>query len=337
MTGKRGKTPPRERLMRDSSSTEAERPLQHEFSKSAVGRALLLFAAVLIGDEAMRWVPDREPRPDSAAALHFAPVSLDTSGLGPLRLAGAWSVESADSRFGGISSLASDGEALIALTDSGVVVRFRPPGASGSGRAEFHDLPSGPVSAYYKMYRDTEALLARPDGRGWWVTFENRHSLWSYDPTFRWVRSHRPLPGEKWHHNRGVEAMADGEGALLLLPESGRIVLRPEQSGFAELPLDNRLGAPADAKRLPDGRILLAMRRFGLAGFRNRLALLERSGDGYRTVPLAELPLGTFDNVEGLAVQPLGAGATRLWLMTDNDFNSWRRTLLIAFDLPPGR
>lgn len=319
--------------MRNRGSTVAERQLQREFSKLRLIEALALFAAILLLREALRWYPDREPRPDAAVALHFTPVALDAAGFAPLRLAGAWTVESAEPRFGGISSLAVDGDSLIALTDSGTLVQFRPGDAARP--AEFRDLPSGPASPWYKRYRDSEALLARGDGRGWWVAFENRHSLWAFDPTFRFVRTHRRLPGRNWHANRGMEALANDRGKLLLLRESGDEAFRVEGGMLHRTEVDNLLGSPTDAETIPGGRILLAIRRFGLLGFRNRLAWLEPRGNSYRVVLLSELPLGPLDNVEALAAQRLDGGSTRLWLMTDNDFSSWRRTLLIALDLPP--
>jgi hypothetical protein len=60
------------------------------------------------------------------------------------------------------------------------------------------------------------------------------------------------------------------------------------------------------------------------------VAWLERSADGYRMRSWARLPLGQLDNVEGVAAEVLPGGATRLWLVTDNDFSSSRKTLLMT-------
>ena len=44
-----------------------------------------------------------------------------------------------------------------------------------------------------------------------------------------------------------------------------------------------------------------------------------------------------WDNAEGIAAEPLVGGASRLWIVTDNDFAGYRRTLLLAVDLPAQR
>ena len=73
-----------------------------------------------------------------------------------------------------------------------------------------------------------------------------------------------------------------------------------------QLPLSSATGGVADAVRLPDGRILVAVREIGLTGLTNKLAWLARTRGGYRLRNFATLPLGAFDNVEGLA-QPRGS------------------------------
>ena len=56
-----------------------------------------------------------------------------------------------------------------------------------------------------------------------------------------------------------------------------------------------------------------------------------RDRGGYRLQPFATLPLGPFDNVEGLAAEVGSDGRTILWAVTDND--GWRRTLLLRMTL----
>ena len=321
--------------MPESPSPNTERRVQPRFRKFSLFSYLALFVVVLGIDRAWGLLPDRDPRPLAQVPVSFTPVALDRSGFAPLALAGAWEVSASDPRFGGISSLAVDGSRLVALTDSGVVIDLPRPGAGSLARLS--DLPNGPVSPYFKKFRDSEALVRRSDGRGWWVAFENRHGLWSYDPTFRFLRSRRSLAGRDWRANRGVEAIVEGGDLLLLLPEEGDQLVRVKGESVASGPLDNDLGSPTDARTLPDGRILVTVRSIGLLGVRNRLAWLDERNRGDRLVSLADLPLGRFDNVEALAAEPRDDGSARLWLMTDNDFRRWRRTLLVAIDLPSSR
>jgi hypothetical protein len=39
---------------------------------------------------------------------------------------------------------------------------------------------------------------------------------------------------------------------------------------------------------------------------------------------------------EGIAVEPRGDGGTRLWLITDDNFQPPMTTMLVALDVPPG-
>ncbi|MFC7536083.1 esterase-like activity of phytase family protein [Sphingomonas sp. GCM10030256] len=246
-------------------------------------------------------------------------------------LAGLWRVRGETARLGGVSALAIRPDGLRALTDSGVLIDLPYPAAEPT-RALVRDLPAGPGRPTFKKFRDSESLSAT--GSGWWVGFEHRHSLWLFDPAVRHARGRTDLSRLRWPVNAGAEAMvADGDG-LLLLSESGREVVRVRSGRVQRLPLRDAGGAPADATRLPDGTVLVTVRRFGITGIRNRIARLERSSPGYRLRPVAALPLGPFDNVEGLAAQPRPGGGVRLWMITDNDLSRVRDTLLIALDLP---
>jgi hypothetical protein len=234
----------------------------------------------------------------------------------------AWELSAADPRFGGLSALAVAGGALIALTDSGVVVRFSPPGAGEKLRIALHDLPEGPGSQFRKSGRDSESLLADRNGRGWWVAFENRHALWLFSRDFGRVLAKRPLK-VKWRANRGGEALVQGPAGVMVLPEGGG----PVAGG-------NMVAPPwsSDATRLPDGRLILLIRRPALLGFDNQLWIASGAGRPARRIAL---DLGKLDNMEGIAAAPLPNGGTRLWIVSDNNFRPWMRTLLVALDLGP--
>lgn len=272
--------------------------------------------------------PYRTPLPDRRVTGHAARLSL--GGRGEVALAGAWELAAPDPRFGGLSALAVDGDALLALTDSGVVIRFIPPRrASAPIRFVLHDLPAGPGSAWRKAGRDSEALLRDPAGRGWWVAFEGHHSVWLYDRAFGRTRAARRLR-VRWPDNKGGEALVSGAaGAIYALPEMGGpiVAVAGPRATIAVPP------AISDAARLPDGRLALLVRRFGARGFASEVVIAAMRG---RAANVIRLPLGALDNPEGLAAAPLANGGTRLWIVTDNDFRSWTPTLLIALDMPPG-
>ena len=145
--------------MPDSASPKTEQRVQQLFSKFNVFSYLSLlaiFVAIMAFDAWLKTVEVRSDGPAREAAVRFTPIHFEPVGFKPLRLVGAWQVEIDDPRFGGVSALALDGEALLALTDSGTVIRFPRPG--DGGKAFIRDLPAGPGIPQFKVNRDSEAL-----------------------------------------------------------------------------------------------------------------------------------------------------------------------------------
>ncbi|HEU5285223.1 MAG TPA: esterase-like activity of phytase family protein [Sphingomicrobium sp.] len=310
-----------------------EREVQPKFRIRELAAGLLLLAAIALWDLALARIPNRAEFGWRAARIEARPLRLDSRAFAPLRLAGAWELTSADPRFGGVSALAIDRGRLLALTDSGALVRFSP----RRQMAIIGELPGGPGDARFKRYRDSEALVRDPLGRGWWVAFENRHQLWLYDPGFRRALRRIDLGKRGWRANRGIEgAVAEG-GALLLVHEEGNHVLRVAGSRARTLPIAHAGGRISDAAAIGAGRSIAVERRASPIGFRNALVILERSGSGYRFGRRVALPLGPLDNVEAVAVERRAGGGLRLWLMTDDNFQPPLRTLLIALDWPAPR
>jgi hypothetical protein len=293
-----------------------ERRLQQRFSKAFIISSLALAVPILAVAMWNKRQPSRWPAPERVVDGRAVPVAVGTG----MR---AWKLSAANPRFGGLSALAVEGGELIALTDSGVVVRFTPPGAARKLRIALRDLPDGPGSQLRKSGRDSESLLPDRNGRGWWVAFENRHALWLFSRDFARVLEKRPLK-VKWRANRGGEALVQGRVGVMVLPEVG---------GSAAG--GNMIAPPwvSDATRLPDGRLILLIRRPALLGFDNQLWIVSGSGRPARRIAL---DLGRLDNMEGIAAAPLPNGATRLWIVSDNNFRPWMRTLLVALDLGPG-
>jgi hypothetical protein len=320
--------------MRKSHPTNPERLVQPKFSIRALAGALVLLAAIGLFDRWLAFVPNRHQLGWRTATIQFQPVQLDSGGWAPMRLAGAWRLTSGDPRFGGISALAVERGRLLALTDSGVVVRFRPT----NPRAEIGELPDGPGSGQFKRNRDTEALVRDPGGRDWWVAFENRHELWRYDFGFGRALQQIRLGKRGWRANRGIEGAARDGGSLLLVHERGDHLLRVTGSRARVMEIANSGGRISDVAELGYGRYLAVERRLTPLGFRNALVRLDRAAAGYRLGHRIELPLGPLDNVEAIAVERLPSGGLRLWLMTDDNFQPPLRTLLIALDWPvPGQ
>jgi hypothetical protein len=294
---------------------KSERALQLSLSKTSVVGSLAISLPILAMAAWHNGQPDRHPLPDRIVYGRAVAIAVGPT----LRM---WELSSPDPRFGGVSALAVHSDRLIALTDSGTVVRFAPPGTSEQLEVALHDLPGGPGSPLRKAGRDSESLLADRDGRGWWVGFEHRHSLWLFDREFRRVLAKRSLKVD-WTPNKGGESLVQGTTGIMVLPEGGGRVA----GGETLAPAWN-----SDATRLRDGRIVLLIRRPGWTGFDNQLWIGPGAGRGERRI---KLDVGALDNMEGIAAAPLPNGGTRLWIISDNNFKPWLRTLLVAFDLGP--
>ena len=305
--------------MIDSANMKPEPPVQPLFTMFKLFSSLSVVLPIFAAGVWLKHQPNRWPGPDRLVAGHAVEVAVGAKGLRGMR---AWRLTAPDRRFGGLSALAVDRGALLAVTDSGVAVRFAPPDESGAMRFALRELPGGPGSANRKAARDSESLA--PDGSGgWWVGYENRHSLWRFDHYFRSVIESRRLDVD-WPANSGAEALVRGPG--------GGVMALPELGGRAA---GGAIGAPAwtsDATRLPDGRLVLLIRRPSLGGFANQLRIGAGAGKPPRTIALDLAPL---DNMEGIAAAPLPDGGTRLWIVSDDNFRPWMRTLLVALDLGP--
>lgn len=294
-----------------------ERDVQPSFSLLRLFSSLAIAVPILAMAAWIDARPTRQPGVDAvvAGSAEAVPISPDLK---------AWHLRADDPRFGGLSALASVDGGLIALSDQGVVVRFAAPRRQREAmRFALHDLPAGPGSPMRKGARDSESLLADTQGRGWWVGFEMVHSLWLYDQRFSRVIERRRLEVD-WIPNKGGEA---------LVAEGDAVAVYPETGGKAA---GSNIVAPAwtsDATRLPDGRLVLLKRSLTWGGFENEVRIAAGAGQPARRIAL---PLGSLDNMEGIAAAPMRGGGVRLWIVSDDNFRPWMRTLLVALDLPAG-
>lgn len=100
------------------------------------------------------------------------------------------------------------------------------------------------------------------------------------------------------------------------------MVAKPEEFGLTAV-------AP-----LPGGGRVYLLRAFSvLQGVRITLRIVGADGATLDELRLAA-PL-TADNFEGVAALPRPDGSLRLYLLSDDNFSSLQRTLLLAFDWRP--
>jgi hypothetical protein len=318
--------------MPDSPTMIAERRVQPPFRKTQLLQLLMLAALTLFAGSWLDRLPDRAELGKRGAILQLEPVKLEPNAFAPLRVAGSWRVTGEDQRVGGVSALAVDRGELLALTDSGAVLRFAKPRAGAAARAMIDELPGGPGDPRFKSKRDSEALARDPAGRGWWAAFENENELWLYDEQLGRPLRRIELGSRRWPVNLGIEAAVPAGGALLLLPERGDTVVELRTTSARTLAIANPAGRISDAVRLPSGELLVLNRRLTPLGFVNSLAVLQRHSSGYRFAERIGLRLGRLDNAEAIAAERMPDGRTRLWLMTDDNFQRPLRTLLVALD-----
>lgn len=315
-------------LLGDSRLNETEQGLQHSFMKSLNIKAFFLFALVMATHWWLRSWPQIPMRGAAEVALRFAPVDLPPPVGSPLRAAGAWTMSSDDPRVQGLSGLASDGEQLVAVSDMGFAMRFSPPG-EGASNVGIVDLRDGPGPFGRKVNRDAEAVMRDPAGKGWWVAYEQFHSLWRYDEGLDRALGQIDLSRANWRNNKGAEGLAMVDGQLAAFGEMGQEIVMPGPP-FRIWPLHTDWMI-ADAANAPDGSVWLLLRHhYGAVAAIAPLTLK----DGKATVGQAwPVPKGLFDNFEGMTIVPK-PGGWRFWLVTDDGHRFMARTMLVALDLP---
>lgn len=269
--------------------------------------------------------------------------------IGQMRYAGGWVLTSNSEAFGGFSGLVIQPEQkhLIAISDKGDWLETEFDAHAGS-IAEL-----GSMQPYFddpdlaKVDRDSESVISWDSGLA--VSFEFNHRVeWIAKPG----EVGKPLPAAQhadfsaWGGNSGTEAMVRlSNGDLLLFSERGknvagelRAILANETSAspLAFKPPHNF--APTDAALLPDGDVLVLLRRFSLVdGVAAKIVRIDQSSIKVGgTIVGAELlhlpPRLTVDNMEGLDIVQLNDETVRLIMISDDNFLPVQRTLLLMFD-----
>lgn len=286
-------------------------------------------------------------------------VAGDPAGVraGALTYLGGARLTSRDRAFGGFSSMFVEGDRLTLLSDAGNIVRFRLDPQWQPHDVAFGDLPAGPGTGWGRPDRDSESMARDPASGRIWVGFEGANATWRFDPSLAREEAHRfPREMADWDGNGGAEAMVRlRDGSFLVLAETSE---RPSLRGraglrFAGDPTDRRTPAfrfgfrppdgydPSDMAELPDGRLLVLVRKVSLwRWFESKLVLLDpaaiRPNASVAGEVVATLTApATRDNFEALAITREG-DATIVWLASDDNLTPGQQTLLMKFrlDLP---
>lgn len=312
-------------------------------------RRLVALLVVALGLAPGTWWRSPVPTEDSRQPVTFTRIAVPAVDLGPLMLAGAWRLRSADAHFGSYSALAVLGDGtLLAGSDRGRTLQFAPPNKPGPpSRFGYF---AGRVPAV-KTQADVEAFARDPATGLIWASFEVSNRIVRLDPRSGAVAAAAPAAMRGWRAALGAEAMARlADGRFVVLAEGSQSWFGGEMPGLV-FPADPVAGAapvrfrfvppdgfrPVDMAPLPDGRVVILLRNveWGVPpSFAAKLMLADpsaiREGKPWRAVAFAELrrPLPT-DNYEGLAVEPDGEGGVVLWLISDDNQMALQRTLLL--------
>lgn len=318
----------------------------------------LLFAALIF--LAVGPVPGaviRYPKEDLTQSAVARPLVFAPETGGGMRFVRGWNLVSPHDRFGGFSALArtAPGQFLL-IGDNGYATRLSLDSRGAVTDVSIRALPTIDGRPARKAAADTEAMFIDAASGKIWVALEVVNEVWRLDAGLSQIESRRPLPRPRWPRNRGPEAMTRlADGRTVIFSEDadddprGREGLIYGGDPAAPGPAPVRFfydsagrGLVSDAAALPDGRILLVHRRLGFNPvFTTILAIVDpadiKAGAVVRARTIGRVPRPLAENYEGAAIS-VEDGRTFLWLVADDNFNVWQRSLLLQFelaDLPP--
>jgi hypothetical protein len=285
-------------------------------------------------------------------ALPLDGSNPDRRTVGALTFLGAWELGSDNEYFGGISALvALDDGRFVGISDAGTMIGFGLNGHGGTDRPFIAALPGAFGPNVNFRDRDSEGLAYDPATGRIWVSYEAHHAIRRFPPSLSRVDGFLPISGTaNWWRNKGVEAIARlRDGRFVLLAEGGGEDVYPAflysgdpvEKGSTRVDFSYRPPSgyrPTDATPLPDGRLLVLNRRIGLPyGFSAKVGILDpatimRGGTASaKTIATLASPL-LVDNMEGITTTQEN-GRTIIWMISDDNFNIFQRTLLMKFAL----
>lgn len=293
-----------------------------------------------------------------AIQVEVSPVAADVEQVGRLAWRGGVELRARSPMFVGLSGLeVLDDGRVIAISDeadwiSGDLVLDERGYLSGfaNARAALMRDEHGEVFTS-KSQGDSEGLAQLADGRVA-VSFERTELIRIYDfnrdgPFGQAAMGPRLDEVEDLPGNSSIEALAAMDDALVVGAEGGDHPTTP----IWVVPLDARTAVPprfsypvsdgfslTGMDRLPDGSFV-ALERFyaPVIGPRARITRFAApTGDGGAIEPellaLLEAPFPV-DNFEGISAVRMPDGATRIYIVSDNNNSRQQRTLLLAFDV----
>lgn len=311
---------------------------------------LLLLATLAVGG--VRTVYRNDSQNIALQPLNLDPAHPGQRRVGDLIFLAAWELGSGNEDFGGISALAAlpDGR-FVGVSDAGTLIGFGLTSDDRTDRPFIAPLPDsqGPDKSFKD--RDSEGIAYDPGSGQFWVSYEARHAIRRFSRSFARMTGVRKLSGRyQWPANKGFEALIRlPDGRFVAISENLEDGMHegllfsgdPVEAGTTVSGFDYRPPGGyrvTDGTMLPDGRLLVLNRKISFPkGFAAKLAIVDVSiiqpaasvsGDVIATLAAPLL----VDNMEGISVTREGTDII-IWLISDNNFNIWQRTLLMKFRL----
>ena len=307
----------------------------------------ILACVVALGLAPGTLVRSEPPPPDYTSPVKMTSMAVDRLETGPLTLSGAWVLSSENDHFGGFSSLVvrPSGEFLSA-SDSGRLMAFPRPDIGGGEITLEPFLSSREID---KMAVDVESLAIDPVTGDLWAGVEWAQEIMALGSQLRRRDAVRPEEMKDWGGNSGPEAMVRlADGRFVVIEERAssaglhRALLFPRDPVEGDRPIGFTFRGredyrPSDAALLPDGRFDVLLR--GVAWdlplrFPSLIVIAtpEDIGEGEtldsKLLAPVDAPLPN-DNFEGMAVIEDRPGQWDFWLISDDNFASYQRTILI--------
>lgn len=308
-----------------------------------------MIAVIALGLAPGTWLRTTPVTPGDGP-VRIVELAVPALELGPFTLAGAWHLRSSDGRFGGYSALIANSQSsLIAASDAGRLLAIR---REGGRPVEVRLDRIARARQVDKVQADIESLTRDPVSSDIWAAYESRNAIQRFDENFHSEALVNPPAMRGWGANSGPEAFtrlpdgrfiaieeseigwADGRHRALLFPGDPTQGAEPIEFVF-EGPREYR---PVDLMATPEGQVLILMRRLVWWAlpprFEGAILIADpgriAKGGVWRGRMLARLqpPLPT-DNFEGMTLTQEAGGATYLWLISDDNFTGYQRTLLL--------
>ncbi len=307
------------------------------------------------------WIRGELPAPDLDAPVIFTRLSLPVRSAGEVQILRAWKAASTSNHFGGYSAMIAAGpRQLIAASDRGRIMRLALR-SDGPPAARLSYL-SGDSETMKKLI-DVESMTRDPATGRIWIGYEGINAIERRDRGVGNPQRVRPPQMRGWSVNKGAEAMVRlADGRFILIAEGSPGWFSQEFAGllFAADPVKDpgqtmRAAQftfqppegyrPVDMVQIPDGRVLILVRRVHLQVMPRFTAKLVLAN------PAAIVPGGTWsgrviaefappvpsDNYEGLASWPRPDGTIDLWLISDDNRNGFQNTYVLELRWNPKR